>query len=77
MENLQNRLYFHVLQEGFLLGDVVSHVTDTISDSQIRGEKTETLISEYINRLKCGFSGKGIVLCTLLNARLFKVPYAY
>ncbi|KDR11421.1 BRCA1-A complex subunit Abraxas [Zootermopsis nevadensis] len=32
-------------QKGFLLGEVVSHVTDTISDSQIRGEKTETQIS--------------------------------
>ncbi|PSN45328.1 hypothetical protein C0J52_18061 [Blattella germanica] len=32
-------------QEGFLLGEVLSHVTDTISDSQIRGEKSETLIS--------------------------------
>ncbi|KAJ9592245.1 hypothetical protein L9F63_001246 [Diploptera punctata] len=32
-------------QEGFLLGEVLSHVTDTISDSQMRGEKTETLIS--------------------------------
>lgn len=32
-------------QEGFLLGEVVSHVTDTISDSQIRGEKMETIIS--------------------------------
>ncbi|XP_067012609.1 BRISC complex subunit FAM175B [Anabrus simplex] len=32
-------------QEGFLLGEIISHVTDTISDAQIRGEKTETLIS--------------------------------
>lgn len=41
-------MYYYVLQKGFLLGEVVSHVTDTISDSQIRGEKTETQISEYI-----------------------------
>ncbi|KAK7793820.1 hypothetical protein R5R35_014323 [Gryllus longicercus] len=32
-------------QEGFLVGEIISHVTDTISDSQIRGEKTETIIS--------------------------------
>lgn len=32
-------------QEGFLIGEIISHVTDTISDSQIRGEKTETIIS--------------------------------
>jgi len=39
-----------------LLGAVVSHITDIISDSQIRGEKTETLISEYMNRVQfCGF----------------------
>ncbi|KAJ4431513.1 hypothetical protein ANN_20111 [Periplaneta americana] len=40
-----NKLSYYDLQEGFLLGEVVSHVTDTISDSQMRGEKTETLIS--------------------------------
>jgi hypothetical protein len=66
MESQQNRLYHYVLQEGFLLGDVVSHVTDTISDSQIRGEKMETLISKYVNRLKCGFPGEGIFLYSIL-----------
>lgn len=32
-------------QMGFLLGAVVHQVTDTISDSQMRGEKTETIIN--------------------------------
>jgi hypothetical protein len=47
------------LQEGFLLGEVVSHVTDTISDSQIRGEKMETIISEYMSKMR-GWRFSGI-----------------
>lgn len=34
-------------QEGFLLGEVISHITDTISDSQICSEKEETSLNIY------------------------------
>lgn len=33
-------------QEGFLLGEVESHISEHISDSQICNEKTETIISK-------------------------------
>lgn len=39
-----------VLQEGFLLGEITSRITDTISDAQLHSEKQETNLSERMFR---------------------------
>ena len=36
-------------QEGFLLGQVVNHVTDTISDSQLNNRKEETVTCKLLS----------------------------
>lgn len=37
-------------QEGFLLGEITSRITDTISDAQLHSEKQETNLSERMFR---------------------------
>ncbi|KAK4293238.1 hypothetical protein Pmani_034050 [Petrolisthes manimaculis] len=61
-------------QEGFLLGEVESHISEHISDSQICNEKTETIInlSSFLPCTGLGsfYSGAGVVNQEKLNQYL-------
>ncbi|XP_013776440.1 BRISC complex subunit Abraxas 2-like [Limulus polyphemus] len=58
-------------QDGFLLGEVVSRITDTISDSQIQGEKEETCLNVYefisCDKLFSYYNSKGQIVLELLD----------